>query len=55
MMFVLGVGSIVGMVTGLVTALEEKLPNMKIWQIVLPVCLMGFACSTIYVTPVRNT
>ncbi|XP_015434042.1 PREDICTED: sodium-dependent nutrient amino acid transporter 1-like [Dufourea novaeangliae] len=51
MMFVLGVGSIVGMVSSVVTALKEKLPNAKIWQIVLPVCLMGFAVSTVYVTP----
>ncbi|XP_076679950.1 sodium-dependent nutrient amino acid transporter 1 [Andrena cerasifolii] len=51
MMFVLGVGSIVGMVSGVVTALKEKLPNVTIWKIVVPVCLMGFAVSTVYVTP----
>ncbi|XP_031829549.2 sodium-dependent nutrient amino acid transporter 1 [Nomia melanderi] len=51
MMFVLGVGSIVGMVSGVVCALKEKLPNLKFWQIVLPVCLVGFSVSTIYVTP----
>ncbi|XP_076479591.1 sodium-dependent nutrient amino acid transporter 1 isoform X2 [Bombus vancouverensis nearcticus] len=43
MMFVLGVGSIVGMVSGVVTCLKEKLPNMEIWKIVLSVCSMGFA------------
>ncbi|CAD1470210.1 unnamed protein product, partial [Heterotrigona itama] len=51
MMFVLGVGSIVGMVSGIVTALKEKLPNVKIWQIVVSVCSIGFAVSTVYVTP----
>nr|XP_033187040.1 sodium-dependent nutrient amino acid transporter 1-like [Bombus vancouverensis nearcticus] len=51
MMFVLGVGSIVGMVSGVVTCLKEKLPNMEIWKIVLSVCSMGFAVSTVYVTP----
>ncbi|KAF3425481.1 hypothetical protein E2986_01162 [Frieseomelitta varia] len=51
MMFVLGVGSIVGMVSGLVTALKEKLPNVKMWQIVVSVCSVGFAVSTVYVTP----
>ncbi|XP_076640977.1 sodium-dependent nutrient amino acid transporter 1 [Halictus rubicundus] len=51
MMFVLGVGSIVGMVSGLVKVLTEKLPNVEIWKIVIPLCLMGFAVSTVYVTP----
>ncbi|KAK9300396.1 hypothetical protein QLX08_006927 [Tetragonisca angustula] len=51
MMFVLGVGSIVGMVSGIVTALKEKLPNVEIWQIVVTVCSIGFAVSTVYVTP----
>ncbi|XP_076183506.1 sodium-dependent nutrient amino acid transporter 1 [Ptiloglossa arizonensis] len=51
MMFVLGVGSMVGMVSGIITVLKEKLPNMKIWQITVPVSLVGFAVSTVYVTP----
>ncbi|CAL7951010.1 unnamed protein product [Xylocopa violacea] len=51
MMFVLGVGSIVGMVSGIISSLKEKLPNVEIWKIVVSVCLMGFAVSTIYVTP----
>lgn len=55
MMFVLGVGSIVGMVSAVVSALKEKLPNVTIWKIVVSVCLMGFAVSTVYVTPVCNS
>ncbi|XP_017797683.1 PREDICTED: sodium-dependent nutrient amino acid transporter 1-like, partial [Habropoda laboriosa] len=51
MMFVLGVGSTVGMVSGIVSSLKEKLPNVQIWKIVITVCLMGFAVSTVYVTP----
>ncbi|XP_054009977.1 sodium-dependent nutrient amino acid transporter 1-like isoform X1 [Hylaeus anthracinus] len=51
MMFVLGVGSTVGMVSGIATALKERLPNVEIWQIVFTVCSMGFAVSTVYVTP----
>ncbi|PBC28722.1 Sodium-dependent nutrient amino acid transporter [Apis cerana cerana] len=54
MMFVLGVGSIVGMVSGLAHSLKEKLPNVQIWKIVLCICSMSFAASTIYVTPVRG-
>ncbi|KOC69396.1 Sodium-dependent nutrient amino acid transporter 1 [Habropoda laboriosa] len=55
MMFVLGVGSTVGMVSGIVSSLKEKLPNVQIWKIVITVCLMGFAVSTVYVTPVTCT
>lgn len=51
MMFVLGVGSIVGMVSGLAHSLKEKLPNVQMWKIVLCICSMSFAVSTIYVTP----
>lgn len=53
MMFVLGVGSIVGMVSGLAHSLKEKLPNVQMWKIVLCICSISFAVSTIYVTPVR--
>lgn len=51
MMFVLGVGSIVGMVSGLAHSLKEKLPNVQMWKIVLCICSISFAVSTIYVTP----
>ncbi|OAD54951.1 Sodium-dependent nutrient amino acid transporter 1 [Eufriesea mexicana] len=51
MMFVLGVGSIVGMVSGVVSSLKEKLPHVEIWKIVVPVCTIAFAVSTVYVTP----
>lgn len=55
MMYVLGVGSIVGMVSGIVIVLKEKLPHVEIWKIVITVCSMGFAVSTIYVTPVSES
>lgn len=52
MMFVLGVGSVVGMVSAVVVALKEKLPNEKLWKVVVSVCSMGFLISTVFVTPV---
>lgn len=51
MMFVLGVGSSVGMASGIVTVLTESFPKLRTWQIVLPVCTIGFIVSTVYVTP----
>lgn len=60
MMFVLGIGSAVGMSTGIITVINEQFPRLKTWYIVVPVCLSGFLIGTVYVTPVsikanRNT
>jgi len=52
MMFVLGVGSAVGMITGIITVIHEQFPKLKIWQIVIPACCLGFVFGTVYVTPV---
>nr|XP_012219263.1 PREDICTED: sodium-dependent nutrient amino acid transporter 1-like [Linepithema humile] len=51
MMFVLGVGSAVGMTTGIITVISEQFPKLKTWQIVVPVCSLGFLLGTVYVTP----
>ncbi|XP_011158501.1 sodium-dependent nutrient amino acid transporter 1 [Solenopsis invicta] len=51
MMFVLGVGSAVGMTTGIITVINEQFPKLKTWQIVVPTCLFGFLIGTVYVTP----
>ncbi|KAH0947338.1 hypothetical protein HN011_003803 [Eciton burchellii] len=51
MMFVLGVGSAVGMITGIITVIHEQFPRLKIWQIVVPACCLGFVIGTVYVTP----
>jgi len=52
MMFVLGVGSAVGMTTGIIMVINEQFPKIKTWQIVVPTCLLGFLIGTVYVTPV---
>jgi len=52
MMFVLGVGSAVGMATGIITVINEQFPKLKTWQIVVPTCFLGFLIGTVYVTPV---
>jgi uncharacterized membrane protein YgaE (UPF0421/DUF939 family) len=54
MMFVLGVGSAVGMITGIITVIHEQFPRLKIWQIVVPACCLGFVIGTVYVTPVST-
>lgn len=52
MMFVLGVGSAVGMITGIMSVINEQFPKLKTWQIVIPTCSLGFLIGTVYVTPV---
>lgn len=54
MMFVLGVGSAVGMCTGIITVINEQFPSLKTWQIVIPACFLGFSIGTVYVTPVST-
>ncbi|XP_046822008.1 sodium-dependent nutrient amino acid transporter 1-like isoform X2 [Vespa crabro] len=51
MMFILGIGSSVGMTSSLYVILNEQFPNLKTWQIVLPLCSLGFLIGLIYVTP----
>ncbi|KAK2587415.1 hypothetical protein KPH14_003129 [Odynerus spinipes] len=51
MMFVLGIGSSVGMMSSLYIILNEKFPNVKTWQMVIPLCIFGFLIGTVYVTP----
>ncbi|XP_011635872.1 sodium-dependent nutrient amino acid transporter 1-like [Pogonomyrmex barbatus] len=51
MMFVLGVGSLVGMTTGIITVINEQFPSLKTWQIVVPTCLFSFLIGTVYITP----
>lgn len=52
MMFVLGVGSAVGMTTGIIMVINEQFPWLKTWQIAVPTCIFGFSIGTVYITPV---
>lgn len=51
MLFVLGVGSEVALVSGLVSALADRFTTVKFWIFALLVCIAGFFCGLIYVTP----
>lgn len=54
MLFVLGIGSVVALVSAVVTILWDQFPRFKYWQVAIFVCAGGFLCGLIYVTPVRN-
>ncbi|KAL5276886.1 hypothetical protein ACFFRR_002227 [Megaselia abdita] len=51
MLFVLGVGSEVALVSGLVSALADRYTTIKFWIFALLVCIAGFFIGLIYITP----
>lgn len=51
MLFVLGIGSVVALVSAVVTILWDQFPRFKYWQMAIFVCVGGFLCGLIYITP----
>lgn len=54
MLFVLGIGSNLGLATCLFTVLKDKFPHMKRWQIVIPLTVVEFLLGLMYTTPVSE-
>jgi solute carrier family 6 amino acid transporter-like protein 5/7/9/14 len=51
MLFVLGIGSCIGMTSCVMTAIRDKYPNIKCWKIVISIALVGISIGWIYTTP----
>lgn len=51
MLFMLGVGSNVGMVSCIMTVLKDQFVNLKLWMIVVGLSLIGFLVGLVYITP----
>ena len=51
MVFILGIGSNVGIITSVITVICELFPNVKRWRIVIGICLICYCCGLMYVTP----
>lgn len=51
MLFVLGIGSEVGLATCVMTCIMDKFPNAKHWVIVSGIAIVGFCIGLVYVTP----
>ncbi|EDW93063.1 sodium-dependent nutrient amino acid transporter 1 isoform X2 [Drosophila yakuba] len=51
MLFMLGVGSNVGMVSCIMTVLKDQFVNVKLWIIVVSISVIGFLVGLIYITP----
>ncbi|XP_050737148.1 sodium-dependent nutrient amino acid transporter 1-like [Eriocheir sinensis] len=51
MMFTLGLGTIVGATSVLITAVKDNFPQLQTWTVSLSVCLVGMFSGLVYVTP----
>lgn len=53
MLFVLGIGSGVGIVSAIIGIVHDSLPKIKYWHVAASICFCEFLIGLIYVTPVR--
>lgn len=51
MLFVLGIGSNVGMASCLMTVIKDQFSTAKHWVIVMIIAVVGFLIGLIYITP----
>lgn len=52
MLFTLGIGSIIAMISCVMTVIRDKFTSIKNWQAALLVSSVGFCIGLSYVTPV---
>lgn len=53
MLFVLGIGSNIGMASCIMTVIRDRFPQVKCWKVVLGIAFVGVTVGCIYTTPVR--
>lgn len=51
MLFLLGIGTLLGIVTSVITAIHDQKPHWKRWKVVLVVAVVGFCVGLVYLTP----
>ncbi|XP_055624083.1 sodium-dependent nutrient amino acid transporter 1-like [Toxorhynchites rutilus septentrionalis] len=51
MLFLLGIGTLIGIVTSVITAIHDQNPHWKRWKVVLVVSFVGFCIGLVYITP----
>ncbi|KAI8120513.1 Sodium-dependent nutrient amino acid transporter 1 [Lucilia cuprina] len=51
MLFVLGIGTNVGIITSVITVACELFPNVKRWAIVIGIAVISFCLGLMYITP----
>uniref|UniRef100_A0A2M4A894 Sodium-dependent nutrient amino acid transporter 1 n=1 Tax=Anopheles triannulatus TaxID=58253 RepID=A0A2M4A894_9DIPT len=51
MLFLLGIGTLIGIVTSVITAIHDQQPRFVRWKIVIAVAVVGFCVGLVYLTP----
>lgn len=51
MLFVLGIGSNIGMASCVMTVIRDRFPLLKHWLVALIISIIGFCIGLIYLTP----
>lgn len=51
MLFIVGVGSNLGVTTSIITAIRDQRPDIKHWHVVLGTAIIGFLSGLVYLTP----
>jgi solute carrier family 6 amino acid transporter-like protein 5/7/9/14 len=51
MLFVLGIGSNIGMTNCIVTVIRDRFPHLKCWKVVIAVSTVGFSIGCLYTAP----
>lgn len=51
MLFILGIGSNIGMVSCILTVIRDQFPKIKCWKIVIGIAIVGISVGSIYTTP----
>lgn len=51
MLFVLGIGSNIGMTGAIVTIIKDRFPHFAGWKIVLSIAAVGVSIGTVFTTP----
>lgn len=54
MLFILGIGSEVGLTSSIISVIHDQFPKVNYWYIALGTCFCEFLIGLIYVTPVVN-
>lgn len=51
MLFVLGIGSNIGMTSTIMTVIRDRFPKIECWKIVIAIAIVGISIGCIYTTP----
>ncbi|KAL9703111.1 hypothetical protein quinque_006629 [Culex quinquefasciatus] len=51
MLFIVGIGSNLGVITSIITAIRDRCPQLENWKVASAISVIGFALSAIYMAP----